>query len=74
MPTSIKITQIICEKCVKGVFRRNIEVREALSEFVETQEEEKRRENRRFEEQEKMLQVLTFLLVDIEASKWFGSN
>jgi len=66
---------------LQGVFRRNIEVREALSEFVETQEEEKSRENRRFEEQEKMLQARrlhymrsTYQINGVFASPWFPQN
>merc|ERR1712130_1041532 len=66
---------------LQGVFRRNVEVREALSEFVETQEEEKSRENRKFEEQEKMLQARrlhymrsTYQINGVFASPWFPQN
>lgn len=64
-----------------SVVKRNAEVRDALSQYVEAQQEEKQRENRRFEEKEKMLQARrlhymrsTYQINGVFASPWFPQN
>ena len=66
---------------LESVLRRNTEVREALAQYVESQQEEKERENRRFDEQEKMLQARrlhymrsTYQINGVFASPWFPQN
>jgi len=66
---------------LEAVVRRNEEVRDALGQYVEAQREEKERENRRFEEEEKMLQARrvhymrsTYQINGVFASPWFPKN
>jgi len=66
---------------LEAVSKRNIEVRDALSQYVEAHEEEKQRENRRLEEQEKILQARrlhymrsTYQINGVFASPWFPQN
>ena len=64
-----------------SVLRRNAEVREALAQYLESQQEEKERENRRCDEQEKLLQARrlhymrsTYQINGVFASPWFPQN
>merc|ERR1719402_132370 len=64
-----------------SVVRRNADVRDALAQYVEAQEEKQERENRRVEEQEKMLQARrlhymrsTYQINGVFSSPWFPQN